>query len=98
MNAISIPQPRQKEFLPEEGEDDKSTKVKKPIFSALLRLRQAACHPGLSNPRLRHERSAKQDLLASRIQELVAGIPAKVVGRPAVDEPALSMDHEINGE
>ena len=65
----------QKEFLPETTEDGgaKGAKgVKKPIFQALLRLRQAACHPGLSNPKLLHERSAKQTMIAARMAELVA--------------------------
>ncbi len=28
----------------------------------------------------------------------VAGVPAKVIGRPVVDEPALNMDHRLNDE
>jgi superfamily II DNA or RNA helicase len=52
--------------------EDADTPGRKPIFQALLRLRQAASHPGLSNPKLRDESSAKQVLIRERLRELVA--------------------------
>jgi len=41
------------------------------VLEALLRLRQAACHPGLINPELVGETSAKLDLLLPSIAEVV---------------------------
>src|SRR5262249_33278881 len=41
------------------------------VLEALLRLRQAACHPGLINPRLAAHPSAKLDLLIPSIAEVV---------------------------
>ncbi len=41
------------------------------VLEALLRLRQAACHPGLINPDLADESSAKLDVLLDRIQDLI---------------------------
>ncbi len=41
------------------------------VLEALLRLRQAACHPGLINPALVGEASAKLDLLLPSIAEVV---------------------------
>ncbi|MFT5128284.1 MAG: SNF2 family DNA or RNA helicase, partial [Rhodothermales bacterium] len=52
--------------------EDQDTPGRKPIFQALLRLRQAASHPGLSNPKLLEESSAKQVLIRERLCELVA--------------------------
>ena len=40
------------------------------VLEALLRLRQAACHPGLIDPRRAHEPSAKVDVLLDQLQEL----------------------------
>ncbi len=42
------------------------------VLEALLRLRQAACHPGLIDPSRRDESSSKVDLLLSRVSEAVA--------------------------
>jgi superfamily II DNA or RNA helicase len=42
------------------------------VLEALLRLRQAACHPGLIDPERAGEKSAKLDLLLPRIAETVA--------------------------
>ncbi|MCC6433126.1 MAG: DEAD/DEAH box helicase [Gemmatimonadaceae bacterium] len=42
------------------------------VLEALLRLRQAACHPGLLDPARRDEPSSKVDLLLSRVSEAVA--------------------------
>jgi SNF2 family DNA or RNA helicase len=42
------------------------------ILEALLRLRQAACHPGLIDKRRSREASAKLDVLVPRIAETVA--------------------------
>jgi superfamily II DNA or RNA helicase len=41
------------------------------ILEALLRLRQAACHPGLVDAARAHDASAKLDLLLERLRELV---------------------------
>ncbi len=42
------------------------------ILEALLRLRQAACHPGLLDPALADAGSAKLDCLVERLEEVVA--------------------------
>jgi superfamily II DNA or RNA helicase len=42
------------------------------ILEALLRLRQAACHSGLIDPRRAHESSAKFDVLVPRLGEVIA--------------------------
>lgn len=42
------------------------------VLEALLRLRQAACHPGLIDPARAAEKSAKLDLLVPRLAEIVA--------------------------
>jgi len=41
------------------------------VLEALLRLRQAACHPGLVNPELKSESSAKLSQLLDSIQEAI---------------------------
>jgi superfamily II DNA or RNA helicase len=41
------------------------------VLEALLRLRQASCHPGLVNPELKSEPSAKLRLLLSHIQAVI---------------------------
>ncbi len=48
-------------------------KSKIQVLEALLRLRQAACHPGLIDRDRADEPSAKLDLLADRLSEVVAG-------------------------
>jgi superfamily II DNA or RNA helicase len=40
------------------------------VLEALLRLRQAACHPGLVDKRLAGEQSSKLDLLLDRLQDV----------------------------
>jgi superfamily II DNA or RNA helicase len=47
-------------------------KSKIQVLEALLRLRQAACHPGLLDPKRRDEPSAKLDVLLSQLEEIVA--------------------------
>jgi SNF2 family DNA or RNA helicase len=42
------------------------------ILEALLRLRQAACHPGLVEPKLLSAPSAKLDALLPRLEEIAA--------------------------
>jgi len=42
------------------------------VLEALLRLRQAACHPGLIDKRRAHEVSAKLDVLLPRLEEVRA--------------------------
>jgi hypothetical protein len=46
-------------------------KSKIQVLEALLRLRQAACHPGLLDPKRRGEESAKLDLLFEELPSLV---------------------------
>ncbi len=46
-------------------------RTKMHVLEALLRLRQAACHPGLLDPARVDDPSAKLDLLMPRLQELV---------------------------
>ena len=46
-------------------------KSKIQVLEALLRLRQAACHPGLIDAKRRNDASAKLDLLISRLGEIV---------------------------
>jgi superfamily II DNA or RNA helicase len=46
-------------------------KSKIQVLEALLRLRQAACHPGLLDPKRQSDASAKLDLLLYRLQEVV---------------------------
>jgi superfamily II DNA or RNA helicase len=41
------------------------------VFSALLRLRQLACHPGLVDPARRDQRSAKLDALVEHLEPVV---------------------------
>jgi superfamily II DNA or RNA helicase len=45
-------------------------KSKIQVLEALLRLRQAACHPGLLDPERRSERSAKVDTLLEQLREV----------------------------
>jgi len=46
-------------------------KSKIQVLEALLRLRQAACHPALIDPKRRDDPSAKLDVLIDRLQEVV---------------------------
>ncbi len=41
------------------------------VIEALLRLRQAACHPGLVDPARGHERSTKLDVLMRHLREIL---------------------------
>jgi superfamily II DNA or RNA helicase len=45
-------------------------KARMHILEALLRLRQAACHPGLADPRMASAPSAKLDALLPRLEEI----------------------------
>jgi superfamily II DNA or RNA helicase len=47
-------------------------KSKIQVLEALLRLRQAACHPGLIDPKRKGDASAKLDMLIERLGEVVA--------------------------
>lgn|SRR5579871_1015839 len=47
-------------------------KSKIQVLEALLRLRQAACHPGLLDPKRLHDSSAKLDLLMDQLGDIVA--------------------------
>jgi SNF2 family DNA or RNA helicase len=46
-------------------------KSKIQVLEALLRLRQAACHPGLIDPKRQAERSAKLDVLLEQLREVI---------------------------
>ena len=46
-------------------------KSKIQVLEALLRLRQAACHPGLLDPKRRGEPSAKLDTLVEQVREVI---------------------------
>jgi hypothetical protein len=48
-------------------------KSKIQVLEALLRLRQAACHPGLIDPKRSGEPSAKLDVLLEQIREVLEG-------------------------
>ena len=50
---------------------DGVNRSKMQILEALLRLRQAACHSGLIDPRRAHEPSAKFDVLIPRLSEVI---------------------------
>jgi superfamily II DNA or RNA helicase len=51
---------------------DGVNRSKMQILEALLRLRQAACHSGLIDPRRAHEAGAKFDVLIPRLVEVIA--------------------------
>jgi len=51
---------------------DGMNKAKIQVLEALLRLRQAACHPGLIDPKKVKHESAKLDAMLPRIQEVIA--------------------------
>ena len=50
---------------------DGIAKSKIQVLEALLRLRQAACHPGLIDPKLSDEPSAKLDVLLDQLHEVL---------------------------
>lgn len=50
---------------------DGFAKSKIQVLEALLRLRQASCHPGLIDPRLAKTRSSKVDLLIEQLKERI---------------------------
>jgi SNF2 family DNA or RNA helicase len=52
-------------------EIDGLAKSKIQVLEALLRLRQAACHPGLIDPKRRSEGSAKLDILLAQLREVI---------------------------
>jgi SNF2 family DNA or RNA helicase len=52
-------------------ETDGIAKSKIQVLEALLRLRQAACHPGLLDPKRKVEPSAKLEVLLSRVNEVI---------------------------
>jgi len=51
---------------------DGIAKSKIQVLEALLRLRQAACHPGLIDAKLKKDSSAKLDVLLDQLQEVIA--------------------------
>jgi len=51
---------------------DGIAKFKIQVLEALLRLRQAACHPGLIDAKLKKDSSAKLDVLLDQLQEVIA--------------------------
>jgi hypothetical protein len=52
-------------------ETDGLAKSKMHVLEALLRLRQAACHPGLLDPKRKGEGSAKLDVLLDQLREVL---------------------------
>jgi hypothetical protein len=56
--------------LLKEKDTKKTSKIE--VLEALLRLRQAACHPGLINEKYSHLPGTKLDLLLEKVQELAA--------------------------
>jgi superfamily II DNA or RNA helicase len=52
-------------------ETDGMAKSKIQVLEALLRLRQAACHPGLIDPQRKTENSGKLDVLLARLREVL---------------------------
>jgi SNF2 family DNA or RNA helicase len=54
------------------GRDAGAGEIQDQVLEALLRLRQAACHPGLIDPKRRARRSAKLDVLLEQLEEVVA--------------------------
>ncbi len=57
--------------LTERIETDGLGRAKIHVLEALLRLRQAACHPGLVDPERRHHSSAKIDTLLEHLDEVL---------------------------
>lgn len=58
-------------LLPQIGKQGVA-KTRIQVLEALLRLRQAACHPGLIDAKLRTKSSAKLDLLFEQLEEVLA--------------------------
>ena len=52
-------------------ETEGMAKSKIQVLEALLRLRQAACHPGLLDPKRKGEPSAKMEVLLARVSEVL---------------------------
>jgi hypothetical protein len=59
-----------RETLLQRVKTDGLGKSKMHVLEALLRLRQAACHPGLLDPKLCDQPSAKLDVLMDQLEEL----------------------------
>ncbi len=59
--------------LTEAAEAQGVNQIKIQVLEALLRLRQAACHPGLINPNAATEASAKVDTLLEQIDGVIEG-------------------------
>ena len=55
---------------PQQQKEKEGGAQKLEALTALLRLRQAACHPGLLNEQRSNEISAKQEFLLERLDEL----------------------------
>lgn len=108
-----LPAPQRKQYdelrnhyrkdLLERVERDGLASSKMFVLEALLRLRQAACHPGLIDPARAAESSAKLDLLLPQLEEVVAeGHKAivfsqftKMLGilRPKLDEMGIPYEY-----
>ncbi len=56
----------------ERNEEQGLEESKMEVFAALLRLRQAACHPGLIDEARRREGSAKLDVVLGHLEEVLA--------------------------
>lgn len=53
------------------GDSRSWNRVKFNVLESLLRLRQAACHPGLLNPKHRGDTSSKLEVLVERVREVL---------------------------
>jgi superfamily II DNA or RNA helicase len=60
-----------RETLRRQVERDGMARAQMDVLEALLRLRQAACHPGLIDPARTHEPSAKLNVLLPRLLEVM---------------------------
>ena len=84
-------------------ETEGMAKSKIQVLEALLRLRQAACHPGLLDPKRKTEPSAKLEVLLARITEVIEeGHKALVFSqftsflgllRPCLDEKSVQYEY-----
>lgn len=61
-----------RQLLTSKVKHDGIMRTKIHVLEALLRLRQAACHPGLLDDERRHQPSAKLEMLEDQVQEIIA--------------------------
>ncbi len=77
-------------------------KAKIQILEALLRLRQAACHPGLIDKNLAHEPSAKLDMLLEQLEDVLCEGHKALVFSPFRSMLSILKKHlekrQVNGK